>query len=520
MRICGVLVLLYIALHSVAQGGFRSKIYLPGGLNHTTKAIFEIPGGKYFASGFTIDTLNGIQVNRLTIMGLDADGKLQWVKKYGDNSFFYYGNLFIFRSFYKLGNNVYYAGCARDSTNKQIGVLIKFDLNGDTVWQKIYRDPDPLEDVIPQMLTGSVDGGFLITGFFQNWDIHYSRCLLIKTDANGNEMWRKKIGKIAPDVQDGKAIVQDTVSKKIAIVGYQYIGNYSNYDNILILDSTGNKLAQTKYNSVGGSLVDLIQTKDKKFITVGRSIFAETVGGTNLTGSFIAKFDIDTPMTPIWKIDNFDIKALTNGFSGLIEFPNEDILVGGYLDSASMNNMYANYLTKFVMFDKNGNIKWKKYYDYKTNNENVRNDQILHAIERTKDGGWVAAIGCLNFPEVNPFFFVKYDSTGCDSTEAYCRSRDSLILLGLSGYHADYPVQFEVYPNPASDLVQIQVNAPEGEDMRLEVSDLTGRQAGSYNMHSTGDLQINTGKYQNGVYFITLYSGGNAIGVRKLLIRH
>jgi hypothetical protein len=46
-------------------------------------------------------------------------------------------------------------------------VFVKFDLNGDTIWQKFYRDTDPLEDVIPQMVTASADGGFYLTGFFQ-----------------------------------------------------------------------------------------------------------------------------------------------------------------------------------------------------------------------------------------------------------------------------------------------------------------------------------------------------------------
>ena len=82
-------------------------------------------------------------------------------------------------------------------------------------------------------------GLFLVTGFFQNWSANpYSKCLLIKTDANGYELWRKKIAKAIPDAQDGKTILQDSASKKIIIAGYQYIGNSNNWDgypNLLIL---------------------------------------------------------------------------------------------------------------------------------------------------------------------------------------------------------------------------------------------------------------------------------------------
>jgi hypothetical protein len=147
-RNCAILVFLSIAVQLIAQGGFRSRIFLPGALNHSSRAVFESSPGNYIAAGFTLDTLNGYQVNQLTIMGLDADGKLKWVKKYGSAQFIYLNNGFIIKTFYKQGDHIYYAGCVRDTSNKQIGVLIKLDLNGDTVWQKIYRDPDPLEDVI------------------------------------------------------------------------------------------------------------------------------------------------------------------------------------------------------------------------------------------------------------------------------------------------------------------------------------------------------------------------------------
>ena len=172
-----------------SQGGFRSRIYLPGAPNHQAKAIFETSPGNYFAAGFAWDTAGSPQtVNRLTVMGLDNSGSLLWYKQYGSMKFFYKNNIFVSRSYYKLGNHIYYVGCVQDTTNKQIGVLVKFDLNGDTLWQRVFRDPDPQEDVIPQMVTASVDGGFLMTGFFQHWGNHTQQGLLIKTDADGHEL--------------------------------------------------------------------------------------------------------------------------------------------------------------------------------------------------------------------------------------------------------------------------------------------------------------------------------------------
>ena len=81
----------------------------------------------------------------------------------------------------------------RDSNNKYIGVLIKFDLNGDTIWQKRFYDP--ANAVYPQMVSTSVDGGFLITGMYDDPLIVAQQAMLIKTDASGNELWRKQVKK-------------------------------------------------------------------------------------------------------------------------------------------------------------------------------------------------------------------------------------------------------------------------------------------------------------------------------------
>jgi len=39
-----------------------------------------------------------------------------------------------------------------DNTNKYEAVLIKFDTSGETIWQKVCRDPYPLEDLLLQLL--------------------------------------------------------------------------------------------------------------------------------------------------------------------------------------------------------------------------------------------------------------------------------------------------------------------------------------------------------------------------------
>ena len=516
MRYYFFYMLLSLTLTLTSQG-FRVRHYLPGASTHLSKAIFETTPGNYITGGITVEIVNNVSCNRLCLMGLNAQGQITWTKKYGNNKFEYLNNVFITRSYYKKDNHLLFAGCVRDSLNKQIGVLIKFNLNGDTLWQKTYRDTDPLEDVIPQMVTGSVDGGFLITGFFQNNSSNpYSKCMLIKTDANGNELWRKKIAKITPNTQDGKAIVQDTLSKKIAIVGYQYIGNansWGNYESVLILDSLGTKLSQHNYAGYGGVLVDLIQTRDKKLVAVGMAIYPQTIGGNNLTRSYVVKFDINAPANPIWMINNFDKLSLTNAFTCLVELKNKDVLVGGIFDTLEMNNIPTNCLTRLTKIDTLGNIKSNKYYSYNTTPGDF-NNQTLKALNLASDGAALAAIECQNFPSLNPFFFVKFDSTGCDSTLAYCQSQ---VVSGVYQTTLN-DVRVEVFPNPVTDY--LTVNIPVGiateDTWSLNIRDLTGRELKTMRLiDETNILDMNG--LPGGIYLLVISKNGSPAYTMKLV---
>ena len=498
--------------------GFRVRHYLQNTSTNLSKAIFETTPGNYITGGITVETINNISCNRLCIMGLNAQGQITWTKKYGNDKFEYLTNNLTTRSFYKQGNYIYFVGCVRDSLNKQIGVLIKFNSSGDTLWQKTYRDSDPLEDVIPQMVTGSVDGGFLITGFFQNsGNSPYRKCMVIKTDVNGTELWRQKIAKLTPNTQDGKAIVQDALSKKIVIVGYQYIGNansWGNYESVLILDSLGTKLSQHNYAGYGGVLFDLIQTQDGKFVAAGIAIYPQTLGGYNLNKSYIVKFDVNSPSNPIWMINNFDRLSLTNAFHSLVELTNGEILVGGVLDTLQVNNMNTNSFVRLTKFSSSGAVTWNKNYDYKVNSPTSDNVLAVRSINLTSDGSWIAALESFNFPSPNPFFFVKFDSTGCDSTLAYCQSQ---VISGVYQTTLN-DVSVEVFPNPVTDY--LTVNIPVGiateDTWSLKIRDLTGRELKTMRLiDETNILDMNG--LPEGIYLLVISKNGSPAYTMKLV---
>jgi hypothetical protein len=168
---CFFILFVLSVLFTKAQG-FRTWHYTAQASNNRTREIFEISPGVYMGTGFAVDTSTGVPRNSLTLMGLNAQGQVQWLKKHSGGSLEYINNPFAPHCFYKKNNTIYFIGCAHDSdggNGRMFGVFIKYNLSGDTIWRKTYRSSDSLEDVVPQMVTASTDGGFLITGFFQHW---------------------------------------------------------------------------------------------------------------------------------------------------------------------------------------------------------------------------------------------------------------------------------------------------------------------------------------------------------------
>ena len=490
--------------------GFRSRFYLPGSFNNTARAIFETSPGNYFAAGFVADTLNGYNTDRLTIMGLNSIGQPLWAKKYGNAKFQYLMNTFIRRSFYKQGNFIYHACCVRDSNNKQFGVLLKFNQNGDTVWQKIYRDA--LEDVIPQMVTSSVDGGFLITGFFQNWVNHTQPALLIKTDANGNELWRKRLHKMNPDVSDGKAILQDSVSKKIIIAGYNYQIGAFNYENILILDSLGNSPVITAFLPNGGTIYDMIQSRtDSSIILTGIQYETQTLGGTNLERSYVVKFKLNNPLLPLWKIE-IDKPTLNNFAVGLKELLTGEIIVLGAIDSLQLLNKPRNVYIRCVKIDQSGQIVLKRYYDYKINDSLKDNNLAPCSIEVCKDGGWAAAIETVNFPNPNFFFFVKYDANGCDTLAAHCATMN---VVGLKE-NMKSKTEVLISPNPFHTSFKVVMeNYLDATEFELTVRDLLGREIKKVTLFNNKDIDIH--ELKAGIYFLQVLKEGQLFLNQKVI---
>jgi hypothetical protein len=222
---------------------------------------------------------------------------------------------------------------------------------------------------------------------------------------------------------------------------------------------------------MGGIATDLIQTSDKKIVMVGWNYSSILLGGQPTMKPFIAKFDLNNPTNPIWKNTNTGILSLTHGYLGLVELSNQKILVCGILDTMlnpDFPNSYAsNIFIKFTEFSQQGQLLKDRNYNYKNNDTATQYIQGMRSFHLCKDGGWVGAVELANYG-TNPFFFVKYDSTGCDTSAAYCQ-----YVSALSISSSIYNTDIKIFPNPSNGVFTIE--APEGSMDELAIYNAVGQ---------------------------------------------
>jgi hypothetical protein len=507
-RILHPLVLCFFCNSIFPQDGFYKKHFLPEAMTAACRDVIEAPNGNFIMCGIIVDTA-GIQ--KLAIIGTDPSGNIIWKKYYGDAAFMYLDNDYHMRGpVLKDSSCFYHALCALDSLNKTFGVLLKFDYNGDTIWQRIYREVPP-KDLIPQGLSYSVDGGLLITGFSQNWgsDGGGRTCLVLKTDKNGKELWRKRIYKEEPNVQDGQSIVQDSASKRIVISGYQYIGN-GTFGNILILDSLGNKIHQTTFNNDGGGFPGLIQLRDKNFVTSGSLNAFNDKGALKRYRPLAVKFDIDGNV--IWK-KVYDTLSPFTYISFLHELPSGDLMMAGHLDTMRNYGLAGPVKMRLYKTDQDGNLKWKRYIGRAFT---INTSEYTRSMNPTANGGFIFAGWNTLGPGGKPLIIVKVDSLGCDSTPAHCRMVDE---VGISEYPSESG-RLILYPNPVDQTLRVSVKQTDNlslQNASVVVYDILGKIVKTESLRENA-AEIDTGKFPPGLFTIHVQSGNKISAIGKFIV--
>ena len=399
--------------------------------------------------------------------------------------------------------NVVIAGHTSSFTNATYDFyLIKANMNGDTIWTKHYGTSE--WDFTNSMDTCS-DGGFILAGKTYDTGNAYSDILIVKTDADGNEQWRKTIGGNKDDVAN--SII--TVSDGYIICGTTGTGPYGGSDIYIVkIDLTGNIV----WENYDGEQFDdegtgVYFSSDKAIVIAGKR---RTVANPNNFNTNIRKLSQNGSF--FWNnpyITSGDINIQING---IIEGYNKKITTIGSFDGNSIG------IDDMVMFmwDSTG------YYTNSGTYGGSFNDYGKSVI-KTLDNGY-AMIGSTH----------SYGGTGLSKiifvkTDTILPSNAPLsVAIGTKELTNFNDHEIKVFPNPFIDETKIQVQYPlyefRNQKIELKLTDQLGTEVSqkvdfkSTETNNGIEFTIVNLNLSSGMYFYKIISKERSIAQGKFTI--
>jgi hypothetical protein len=253
-----------------------NKTYGPGDYDGAF-SVAQTSDGGYITAGSTY--LRNDKFH-FWVLKTDPNGNEQWNKIYGNwgenvvysvlqTSDFCQKFFFLF---FWLGDNQAYSVIQTSDggyiiaghASSYAGMLVKTDANGNELWSKIYGSGGSVANSVIQTL----DGGYIIAGNTWLYGDGDSDFWVLKTDSKGNEQWHKTYG--GSDSDEANSIIQTSDGGYI-IAGYTSSYGAGDLDCWVVkIDSNGN---MQWHNSFGGTGYDkaysIKETSDHGYVIAG-----------------------------------------------------------------------------------------------------------------------------------------------------------------------------------------------------------------------------------------------------------
>ncbi|MCK9399524.1 MAG: T9SS type A sorting domain-containing protein [Bacteroidales bacterium] len=464
-------------------------------------------------SGYVISGVSGVVSNdyifkRIVLTSIDDQGNQLWWKTYGEDFHNYYAG--GIRGCISTSDGGFVISGSIEDSIRDVGLLIKFDENGDSLWSRIYGDSASIDytATIFTVCEQLPDNGFLITGY-----VHVSGddddILLIRTDNLGNIKWFHTYGQLHW-LDAGYSLIPLPEGNFLIGLDRQQVGNNTSRDpGLLKVDSLGNQIWIKYYGGIyddGHSVVILSQ--DGNYL-VG-STYAVSQPHPDYPDLKVWIFKTDTAGNVIWERKYSDTTFL-GWCSTIEELGDGSIIVSG---TGAFADGFGNY-GWILKTKENGDSIWMRRYSYYPTFENHLNDLRI-----TSDNGIIITGMALGDPEWEQSIWVqKLDSIGCDSSGC-----DTTV--GIHEEHGGMEAWehgiLELWPNPASDWIHIifRENRPNWLSNRdLEIFNVFGKLVDRVKVPMiTESYDFNVSNLPQGLYLLVIRERQKVVYTGKFLI--
>ena len=383
--------------------------------------------------------------------------------------------------------------CLSDSTGAgcyfRIQIL-KVDLSGSVIWNYYYNTNDYLNTFQCMSMDTTDNGGCILSGVCTRYDsvsnVYYNP-MLLAVDSLGNTSFQK-IFYYDPGVGNGS----NGFNIKNINSGYDVVINSSlnhgiNFKNYIL-----------KVNQNGDSINTFDFGMNPKFIFFDKSKYSNSLMSVGMNIDTMPLVNncgiIKTDTMPnLDLVYNFDGNQLKSGFTDILSKNDSGyvaVMEGAEYDCGSIICPFTNYSHILLLrVSENGDTIWhKKIGGY------LGSSLRYLSLWMTSDGGCVAACIASDSMYGNTGAHLMFIKVGPDSAQNITTNIIQRInILGCS-----------VYPNPATDIVNVQLS-----DTESKTSFLLYNSIGQLVLQKPLDnkqTKISIKEFSPGIYFYKVYS--------------
>jgi hypothetical protein len=479
-----------------AQGGFNVELLLDGYLSISTGADLDSIGPDLWLSHYSV-----------LLTRIDADGERLWEKR-------------SYRPFHGTtagwsnccdtipGGGYVVGGASEDTTGFDEVYLMRFDAEGDTLWTKVFGDPNENKFWIGSQVKRTANGDFLIVGITdQNGPFN---AFLIRTDSNGNELWRR-VYAYATGIDGG-----------LGAIGLAENGDIFTSGTVAFSSTNSDRWVQrhTPDGTVQWQVAwGGIWREGSAHLTVlddGQLLVSGGVGyATNLTmmRPYLAKLN-SADGSIIWERE-YGPTAYGTQFFPAKETPTGDLIAAG----VSYANATTDQQGLLCRTTSAGDSIWMYNYFYQ---DEVMSDGTgrFYDVLPTADGGFIAA-GATYFSASgnNPqgisqdTWVVKVDADGCIIPG--CNT------VGITEQATNLLDALRIWPNPAQGQCTVQLDLPASIGtgaLLLTVVAADGRVAQQHSIAGNGTHPLDLQGLSAGMYHVHVSQGGRWLTGGKVVV--
>jgi len=476
----------------------------------------------YYLSGYThnfrTSTYDSVNISLLTRVKIAYDGNVIWKKTdsvmLGDH-FTRYNTSMVQLS---DGNFMQMGSVRNDYRNWKnydwrAAVFTKFDSNGDTIWQRVYKDTAYMKSGFwPQDILPESNGGFTIATLeasdsktysldtlIDYWYTDTTYVGIIRFDSQGDIINRKRYFIGGHPVTPSIGLIMKQPDNGYLVGGVNYFsGDLKSY-YLLKTDSLFDWDWQKTFGQTLSSYpyFDLLhQNRNQSYFSLLRVDTPITIlgNGTKEYTSYHQTGTMDSAFNII--SDTMFVRNLALYFGGPGNYHSSGVVSG--LDTSSSGEMIVCSLIIGGAYLMNMGIgtkfKWGNWiadFPYFT--------EEPYKMRRAHDGGYLI-VGKSMRSGVGGWF-VKTDTNGY----ALPNGADTLYHIGI-GKQPEQNIGFRVYPNPTSDRVNIVFEEVPKGNIQIQFFDITGRLIGSKEINNLKNVSFELIDLKKGVYILNIKS--------------